>query len=364
MRQPVLRLTVAALAVALLAACGTSDASTGQVATREVTPLAELTPLDDPQSHQGPSTAVLADRSLEVLVQSPDQTLPTTVVSHDQSGKREVTVEDTSRVLALSLSGTLASTVYGLGFGDTLVGRDVSTQVPDLKDLPVVSSDGHAINAETVMSLRPSLVITDGSLGPRDVIEQLRDAGVAVVFVDQGASFEGAVQLAHDVAAIYGAPEAGEKLAAHVGAQIEATEAEIERFIPDDPDDRLSMLFLYLRGGSGVYYLFGQESGASDLIEGLGGIDLATELGWKDSRPLTDEAVIKANPDLILVMSGGLESVNGVDGLLESKPAIAMTKAGENRRFVDMADGDILSFGPRSAAILEALARAVYAPNS
>jgi iron complex transport system substrate-binding protein len=81
-------------------------------------------------------------------------------------------------------------------------------------------------------------------------------------------------------------------------------------------------------------------------------------------QPMTDEAIIAANPDLILVMTDGIESAGGIDELLRAKPAIALTSAGQNRRFVDMADGDILSFGPRSAAVLDALARAIYAPAS
>ncbi len=123
------------------------------------------------------------------------------------------------------------------------------------------------------------------------------------------------------------------------------------------------MIFLYIRGSSGVYYLFGEESGADDLIEGLGGVDVASEQGWTGERPMTDEAITSANPDLVLVMTGGLESAGGIDALLEDKPALALTSAGKHRRFVDMADGDVLSFGPRSADVLEALARAVYAPQ-
>lgn len=72
------------------------------------------------------------------------------------------------------------------------------------------------------------------------------------------------------------------------------------------------------------------------------------------------ESVLALRPTL--VMGDGIESAGGIDGLLQAKPAIALTAAGQNRRFVDMADGGILSFGPRSAAILDALARAVYAP--
>lgn len=79
---------------------------------------------------------------------------------------------------------------------------------------------------------------------------------------------------------------------------------------------------------------------------------------------MTDEALVAADPDLILTMSGGIDSVDGIEGLLADKPAVAVTKAGENQRIVDMNDGQILSFGPRSADVLDALARAVYAPDS
>jgi iron complex transport system substrate-binding protein len=121
-------------------------------------------------------------------------------------------------------------------------------------------------------------------------------------------------------------------------------------------------VFLYLRGASGIYYLFGSGSGADELIDGLQGIDAAKEIHWSGMKPMTDEGIVAMNPDVLLVMTDGLASAGGLDGLLRSKPAIALTTAGQNRRIVDMADGDILSFGPRSAQILDALARAIYAP--
>jgi iron complex transport system substrate-binding protein len=123
------------------------------------------------------------------------------------------------------------------------------------------------------------------------------------------------------------------------------------------------MMFLYLRGSSGIYYLFGNESGAGELIDALGGIDVAGEIGWAGLRPVTDEALIAANPDLILVMTGGLSSVGGVDELVRTKARDWLTKAGQQRRFVDMADSEVLSFGPRTPLVLDALARAIYAPE-
>lgn len=360
--------TVAALlaAVALLGACASPSTTAAGDTSVEVPrpPLTELVALDDPRGFEGPSSAVLTHAAIEPVAEDPDQSLPATLTSHDLSGDIEVTVADTSRVIAMDLSGSLAATVWGLGFGDTLVGRDVSTTFPGTETLDVVTGSGHTVNLEAIIALKPTLVITDGSIGPVDVVQQLRDVGITVVFVDRSSSFEGAAELARSVAAVYGASAAGELLAERIAGDVERTRAEIAALAPADPADRLRVAFLYLRGTAGVYYLFGSESGADQLIEGLGAVDVAGELGWNGMQPLTDEAMVAADPDLILVMTDGLASVGGVDGLLEDKPAIALTAAGQHRRFVDMADGQILSFGPRTAAVLDALARAVYAPES
>jgi iron complex transport system substrate-binding protein len=354
----------AAVLVAALSGCA-APVTTGGTPSPTVAddrPLAELDLAADPRAHVGPSTAVLASEALEPVDSDPAPTLPATVVSHDPGGDVEVTVDDTSRVIALDRAGSIAATVWGLGLGDALVGRDLSTTFDGAAGLPVVTSGGHSIDAEGVLALRPTLVVTDGSIGPRDVLTQLRESGVTVVFVDNEPSFEGAAQLARDVASVLGVPDTGEVLAQRIRAGVEAKAAEIAAIAPSDPADRVRMIFLYLRGGSGIYYLFGEESGADDLIRGLAGVDVAAEIGWTGMQPMTDEAIIAANPDLILVMTDGLESAGGIEGLLAAKPAIALTAAGQHRRFVDMADGDILSFGPRSAAVLDALARAVYAP--
>lgn len=324
-------------------------------------PLADLDLVADPRTHVGASTALLASEAITPVDEHPVPQLPATVISHDNGGDVEVTVDDTSRVIALDMSGSIGATVWGLGLGDALVGRDISTTFDGADDLPVVTSGGHAIDAESVLALRPTLVITDGTIGPRDVLTQLRESGVTVVFLENESSFDGAVQLARDVSATMGVPATGELLAERIRADVDAKIAEIAEIAPPD-GERVRMIFLYLRGGSGIYYLFGEESGADDLIRGLSGVDVAGEIGWTGMQPMTDEAIIAANPDLILVMSDGIESAGGIDGLLAAKPAIALTAAGQNARFVDMADGDILSFGPRSASVLDALARAVYAP--
>jgi len=354
----------AALVVTLLGACATPSGSggTAPAAGDQSVPLADLDLLASPRTFEGPSTALLADSSIDAVAADPAQTLPATVTSHDLAGDTQVTVTSTDRILALDMSGSIAATVFALGLGANVVGRDVSTTFPEAADLPLITSGGHSVNSEAVLALRPTVLITDGTIGPTDVILQLREAGIAVVFIDTEPSMEGVGELARQVSAALGAAPTGEVLAASLQEKIAAKTAEIAGIAPSAPGDKLRILFLYLRGTAGIYYLFGEESGADELITALGGIDVAGEIGWSGMKPMTDEALVAANPDLILVMTNGIESAGGVGGLLDTKPAIGLTLAGEHRRFVDMADGEILSFGPRTPEVLDALARAIYAP--
>ena len=361
------RSTVAGFAlVALLSGCAVSSTPPAVEPTSDGprVPLSELAVLDNPRDYVGPSTALLDSTSIVPITASPPQSLPTIVTSHDLDGDQQVTVSDASRILPLDIAGSIAATVFALGFGDDVIGRDISTTFAEASGLPVVTSSGHAISSEAVLALRPTLVITDGTVGPTDVVLQLREAGITVVYVDAEPGLAAPSELARQVAAALGSPDTGDLLAERLESELAAVTAEIESIRPTDPADRVRILFLYLRGTSGIYYLFGDESGADELIEAIGGIDVAGEIGWQGLRPMTDEALVAANPDLILVMTGGLESVGGVEALLTEKPAVGLTRAGENRRFVDMADGEVLSFGPRTPDVLDALARAIYAPGT
>ena len=354
------------LAALTLSACGVqmtpTEPSAGTASSRAAAaPLDQLDALADPATYQGPSTATLHIDGLAAPASAPSQVLPVTITSHDRSGERQITVTDASRVVAVDIAGSIADTIWALGLSDALVGRDVAASYPGSENVPVVTGNGHSVNAESVLALKPTLVITDGSVGPTSAIDQLRDAGVTVVYVENVSSFDGAAQLARDVAAVLGAPDAGETVAAALGERVDEVRAQVAAIAPAKP---MRMVFLYLRGSASVYYVFGEESGADQLIEALGGVDAAGEAGIKGSQPLTDEAMLSTDPDVILVMTDGLASVGGVDGLLADFPAIALTTAGKNRRVVDMADTQILSFGPRSAAVIDGLARAIYTPES
>jgi iron complex transport system substrate-binding protein len=360
MRRTFSLVVAAVLAVGLAACAPAAGAPVDDCTTADV-PLADLDLAADPRQATGPSTACLTSLGIDAVDLDTPASLPVTVT--DAEG-RSVEVTDASRILPLDISGTIAATVFALGLGDAVVGRDAATQFAGTAELPVVTNAGHTLNAEAILQLDPSIVLTDTSIGPKEVRQQLRDAGIAVVVVSSERSLATVDDLIAEIAGALGVPARGEALSHRVDADLAAAADEIASVVSDDPADRPRMLFLYVRGNANVYYIFGADSGADALIDAVGGVDVATEIGWEGMRPMTAEALVAASPDVLVMMTDGLASVGGVDGLLERIPALAQTPAGAHRRVVDMADADILSFGPRSAEIVRALARAVYAPGS
>jgi iron complex transport system substrate-binding protein len=350
-------------AVVLLGACApvASPSSSARSTGGDAPHVSDVEPMADPRAWHGVVDIALPDIEIDPVADDPRPQLPVTIT--DAQGT-EVTVDDASRILALDIYGTLSQTVFELGLGDRIVGRDVSSQFDEIADEPLVTSNGHELNAEAILALDPSVVLTDTSLGPWDVVLQLRDAGIPVVVTDSHRGLDNLASLTSQVADALGVPADGRKLGRRITGDAEAMEEAISGVVPKDVDSRLRTVFLYVRGSSGVYYMFGQDSGADSLIEAVGGYDVSAEIGWKGMRPLTDEGLVAAQPEVVLMMSKGLESVGGVDGLLERFPALAQTPAGENERVVAMNDDQILSYGPRTDEVLNALAVALYAPDS
>lgn len=371
MRKPRMRSLLVLGLVALLGfgltACQTGGSQGGIAGNGEAAslpPLTELTPLADPRSYEGPTTAVIGGPSIPPLDPAPKPKLPVTVTSLDKTGDRKIEVKDVSRVVPLSLSGSVGELVHAYGMDQNIVGRDISTNFLGAEKIPVVTKDGHSIDAEGVLSLNPTLIITDGSIGPVDVVLQLRDAGIPVVTVERAIDPESSYRVAQQVADALGIGSAAPDLIASLKQAIADKEKEVESLLPQDQSKRPRVAFLYVRGTAGIFYLFGEGSGIDSLIHSVGAVDVAEEAGWVGQKPLTAEALVSMDPDVILVMTGGLKSAGGVDGLLAAQPSIALTQAGKHRRIVDVDDTLLFAGGTRIPDIIDGLARALYAPDS
>ncbi|MFD4639711.1 hemin ABC transporter substrate-binding protein [Lentzea sp. NPDC058436] len=331
-----MRTWVVVLAVALVAGC---TAPANRDVPQATSSSAE--PLKDPRQKSGPSTAKVSD--VEPITGEAAPKLPTTVTDAQNT---QVTVASADRILAVDRHGTLAATVHGLGLGQRMVGRDASA------GLPLVTTNGHELDLQTVTALRPTVVLTDTTLGPQDVVQRLRDSGIPVVVTDSRRALNNVGTLIQQVADALGVPGEGEKLAHRTTVEVQKAQITAQR-LADGAE--LRIVFLHLR--EGVHQVLGEGTGADELITGVGGVDVATEAGLRGAVPISPEAV--AGADVILVMSQGLAAVGGVDGLL-GVPGVAATPAGQKRRVVDVDDHRVLSFGPLTGAVINGVAGALY----
>ncbi|TGD82735.1 heme/hemin ABC transporter substrate-binding protein [Hymenobacter wooponensis] len=234
----------------------------------------------------------------------------------------------------VSLNGTVSEIICALGHQAQLVGVDVTSTYPEaLTKLPKVGHNRN-ISAEGVLSLNPTLVVgTTESLKP-EVAAQLKAAGLQVHLFKQEYSVTGTKQLIRDVAATFGAmaqvPAVTAKLDADLGKVKKATAAP-------------KVLFIYARG-AGTMMVAGQGTSVEKALQLAGARNAAS--GFSDFKPLTAEALVAANPDVLLLFDSGLDSLGGKAGLLQI-PGVAQTAAGRTGRVVEM-DGQLLTgFGPR-----------------
>lgn len=244
----------------------------------------------------------------------------------------------------VSLATGVGETLVALGVGDRVVGRDETSEVPATAE---VVTEAHSVSAERVIALDPDLVIVDARTTPPEALAQIEAAGARVVEVPEAWTLADMAPRTEAIAAAIDVDPAGLLATLPAGANPQSP-------APDAP----RVAFLYLRGTSAIYLLGGQGSGADALITAAGGRDAGAQSGLEAFTPLTAEALVSLDPDVLLVMTGGLQSVNGMDGLL-GLPGVAQTTAGREGRVVAVDDEVLLSYGPRTGALVDLLRTAL-----
>ncbi|CAB4795242.1 unannotated protein [freshwater metagenome] len=289
---------------------------------------------------------IIASADFELpIIGKPSSKLPVTAESAD---KKTVTITDTSRIIVLN--DAIAEIVISLGFLKNIIGRDATTTLEILKPIPKVSS-GHDVSAESVLALNPTLVIGDTRSGPPEAIQQLRGAGVSILLAPEVWQLKEIAPRITLIAKALGVDDSGKKL-------LDETQLKIDQALSQATAKKINprVAFLYVRGTASVFLLGGEGSGADEMIQSAGGIDVGTDLGLASFTPLTTEAIVKANPDIIIVLSLGLKSVGGIDGLL-ALPGIAQTPAAKTRAVISIDDDLLFSFGPRTGSLIVKLAQ-------
>lgn len=255
----------------------------------------------------------------------------------DYLGK-PVTVRDPSRII--SVASGAAEIVAALGLTRNLVGRDIASDSASTSDVPVVT-DAHAVSVEKVLAQKPTLFIVDAQTSPTQALDAIARSGVQVIQIPQAWSLPEVQPRISALGRALGVP----KQAAQLNAQLGITAAA---------PTGTRIAFLYLRGTASIYLLGGKGSGADAMIAASGAVDVGAQAKLNPFTPLTPEALAKAKPDVLLVMTKGLKSVGGITGLL-SLPGVAQTPAGSHKRVIAVDDGLLLAFGVDTKNLVDAL---------
>lgn len=331
------------ITLALLSACGASSTAHAPTAAPVPTATPVATAAPAPTAVPAPTTApepTAAPATVEPI-------LPASVT--DYQGET-VVIESIDRIV--SLSGDITEIIFALGMGDYVAGVDISATYPaeKTKELPNIGYQ-RRLNAEGILSLNPTLVIGNEFAGPPEALAQVRAAGVPIALTANPPTLESPAQKIIFVARALGIPQRGYELAGQVEAEIARARAEAST-LPRSP----RVLFLYLRG-TDVQQVAGANTAIDAMITAAGGVNAAAETGIVNYAPLSPEVVIAAQPDVILVLTKGLESVGGIEGLL-SIPGLADTPAGQQRRVIDFDDLYLNGMGPRTGQALADLVAA------
>lgn len=263
----------------------------------------------------------------------------------------EVAIDSIERLIPLD--GDVAEIVFALGMADHVVATDLSaTYPPEADALPQIGYQ-RSLTAEPILGFEPTLLLATDIAGPPETLDALEGAGVPLVIVPDEPTRTGATDKILAIADALGVPEAGVELAESMDAEVAAALARASEELAGGGEPLL-IGALYLRGPD-VTLVLGTDYATDWLIEAVGGVNLADELGLTEAEPITAEAILAAEPDVLLVTDSGLESVGGADGLAETVPALARTPAAANGAILAYDDQLLLGNGPRVAELLDAL---------
>lgn len=253
----------------------------------------------------------------------------------------------------VSIGGSVTEIIYALGAGARLVARDTTSSYPaEAEELPDVGYM-RALSAEGVLSVAPSLIIAEDGAGPVETINVLEGANIPFITVPDAFSAPGISAKIIAVGAAINEETKAQALADDLRQKLEnVTRASGEAA----GQDKKKVLFILSTQG-GRIMASGTGTAAAGMIEMAGGENAMT--GFDGYKPLTDEAVIAAAPDAILMMEREGDHDSSVDDLLKM-PAIASTPAAATRAVIRMDGLYLLGFGPRTADAVAELNRSLY----
>jgi iron complex transport system substrate-binding protein len=206
---------------------------------------------------------------------------------------------------------------------------------------------------EGVLSLQGSLFLGNSLRRHTELAQKLRAVGEPAVVVDD---LQPAPDKVRKIAAALGLADAGQTLARQVQQQLDEA-AAIGKASGRAP----RVIHVSATGAGGAPTVAGADSASAKLIALAGGLNIGTEAGVSNYSALSNEGVVAAAPEVILVTEHDLALFGGADGLWKAYPTLKQTPAGQANRVWVMPDVQLKYASVGSGVGALALAKALAA---
>ncbi len=204
--------------------------------------------------------------------------------------------------------------------------------------------------AEGILSLNGTLFVGNSLRRHAKLSETLRGTGLPAVVIDDVQPLPAKVR---KVAAVFGLQAQGETLAAKLQKQLDEA-AAIGKALPRKP----RVLHVSATGGGGRPTVGGRDTAAAQMIRLAGGINVGDDAQAADYTALSNEGVVVAAPDIVLITRSDLEAFGGEAGLWRNYPTLKQTPAGQANRIWVMPDEQLKIVGTHAGIGAIAMAKA------
>ncbi|MEP6923678.1 MAG: cobalamin-binding protein [Pyrinomonadaceae bacterium] len=268
----------------------------------------------------------------------------------DDLGRRVRLPANIERVI--SLAPSLTESVFAIGAGNKLVGVTSFCNYPEeARKLPKIG-DTMKPNLETIVSLKPQLVLISTDSQLEGFLRQL-EANNIPAFVTEVKDFDGVLTNLRQLGDLLDHPKEAEKLVSDLQTRVTLVQAKVKN---ENSSEKPVRVFVQI--SREPLYTIGKSSFLTDLVHRAGGESVTS--GVETAYPnISRETALAAQPEaIILSVDESMGSQNTApDDAFKNSPAV------KNNRVYPMS-GDLLTRpSPRTADLIEQIARALH-PNA
>jgi iron complex transport system substrate-binding protein len=246
--------------------------------------------------------------------------------------------------------------LYEIHAESVLVARDLTSIYPP--QITKLASVGYhrALSAEGIISMRPTMLLTDGNLGPNAVVDQVKKVGIPVVVMNPGSSPDSAQALMARLGKEFHHEHDADSVIAKWNHDMAAVLADSVRW-SKGPKPRV--LVMHFGQIANDYLALKRGTPADQIIHWAGGENAIDSVGGM--LRLTPELIAKAAPDVIIATDVGYDRV-GSPEKFAALPGVSLTPAGRAKRIYRVDETEVMYYGPRTPASLEKIVKWLHPP--